>query len=64
MKHFFISSPASNDSVVVYGGWFDIDIISTDACFRKLSILITGNGTTFGKNVIVSMSMYALVWGK
>ena len=63
-KAFLTGSPAARLGVVVEGGSVNIDIMSSAACRRKLSNLISGNGISFGKNVTVSQARGVFVLGK
>ena len=62
-KEFLVVSPTSKVTVVDDGGLASMDIISSAACYKKLSALIAGKGTTTGMQVIMSISLTALVWG-
>ena len=56
-RSFLVSSPACSDDVVVDGGAVRMVIISVAACVKKSSILTSGKGIDFGKNVTVSTSL-------
>ena len=61
---FLAGSPAYRIVAVVVGGAIRILIITSAACLKKSFVLTFGNKITFGKKVIVPISLTDLILGK